>query len=71
MALVIMLAMCKKEGSVFVSIECTYHVVDYRKKHAEFILGYFSIKVDKFDPKGSYPGCFYGVANVQKSGAIT
>ncbi len=73
MPLVNMLAMCGKVAPVVVSIcDCTSHMVEGRKKDAEFIIKYFSDKVDKFDPSGTLTDCFFfdGAANVQKVGAI-
>ncbi len=73
MPLVKMLAMCGKAAPVVVSIcECTGHMVGGGNIDDEFIMEYFSNKVDEFDPKGSINDCFffYRVANVQKADAI-
>ncbi len=73
MQLLNMLAMCGKAAPVVVSIcDCTSHMVEGGKKDAEFIMEYFSDKVDEFDPSGTLTDCFFfdGAANVQKAGAI-
>ncbi len=45
---------------VVVSIcDCTGCMVDGRKRDAEFIMEYFSNKVDEFDPKGHLLTAFF------------
>ncbi len=46
--------------------------MDGRNKDAEFIMEYFSNKVDEFDPKGSFIDCFISdrAANVQNAGSL-
>ncbi len=59
MPFVNMLVMCGKAATVVVSIcDFTSHMVDGGKKEAEFIMEYFSNKMDKFDPTGLFTDCF-------------
>ncbi len=66
-------AMCGKEAPVVVpTCDCKGHMVYSAKKDVEFIMEYFSKKVDAFDSKGSNINCFFldGAANVQRVGFI-
>ncbi len=56
----------------FLTVWVIWYMVDGRKKDAEFVMEYFSDKVDKFGSNGLFPDCFFfdGAANVQRACAI-
>lgn len=72
-SLMIMLVLCEREAPVVISIcNCTNHIIDGKKKDAEYIRKFFKDKVEEWDPSNCLTDCFFfdGVANVQKAGEI-
>ncbi len=59
MPLINMVVLCGGEAPVVVSVcDCTDHMVDGKKKDAEFIGIFFKDKAEEWDPSHHYTDCF-------------
>ncbi len=73
MPLMNMLVLCGGETPAVMSVcSCTDHMVDGKKKDADFIGKFFKGKVEEWDPSHRYTDFFLfdGAANVQKAREI-